>query len=172
MTVEVWKPVPVKGYEHLYSVSNMGRVRAEAKKAGTRTYPQRIINCRPNSDGYPHARLCHKGKRAWKTVHSLVLIAFVGPRPKNHDACHINGDRMDVRLCNLRWDTRRANIEDARKHGTLIVGEKHHASKLTEDDVRAIRASDEAAVRLAPRYGVSDRMIGKIRSGLAWAHVI
>ena len=36
-------------------------------------------------------------------VHTLVLETFVGPRPDGHDADHIDGDRLNNRLENLRW---------------------------------------------------------------------
>ena len=44
-------------------------------------------------------------------------------------------------------------------------------TKLTEDDVRAIRASKESVRVLAARYGVSAPQISRIRSGENWRHV-
>ena len=52
-------------------------------------------------------------------------------------------------------------------------GEAHHAKKLTEDDVRLIRANPDGVLAkdLAKRFGVSKAMITKIRKGMAWSHV-
>jgi hypothetical protein len=49
-------------------------------------------------------------------LHRVVLLAFVGPRPANCEACHSNGIRSDNRLANLRWDTRESNVADRVRH--------------------------------------------------------
>jgi hypothetical protein len=77
--------------------------------------------------------------RTFAYVHHLVLEAFVGPRPPGTEACHNNGDPSDNRLENLRWDTRRANRHDMRRHGTHLAGERVGSSKLTWAQVEAIR---------------------------------
>jgi hypothetical protein len=46
---------------------------------------------------------------------------------------------------------------------------KHH--KLTEDEVRAIRASVDPSTVLGERYGVSRITIGHVRTGKTWQHV-
>ncbi len=50
-------------------------------------------------------------------------------------------------------------------------GAAHPKAKLTEDDVRAIRASTEKGIRLAERYGVTATLISNIRQGKVWAHL-
>ncbi len=50
-------------------------------------------------------------------------------------------------------------------------GEKHHAAKLTNNQVLAIRASKEGTKALAERYGVSKAAIQKIRRGDTWKHL-
>jgi len=74
----------------------------------------------------------------------------------------------------LRWDTRTNNAEDKRSHGTVICGSKSSQAKLTDDDVRAIKAarSSGALLRvLAKQYGVSIAKIGQITTGKNWSHV-
>jgi hypothetical protein len=46
-------------------------------------------------------------------------MGFVGPAPEGMEGCHYNGDPTDNRLENLRWDTRKANVADAIRHGTF-----------------------------------------------------
>lgn len=49
-------------------------------------------------------------------VHTLILLAFKGPRPEGLHCCHGNGDRTDNRPSNLRWDTPGSNSADRLKH--------------------------------------------------------
>jgi hypothetical protein len=59
-----------------------------------------------------------QGRSASKKIHTLVLEAFVGPRPPGLVACHGNGDHFDNRLRNLRWGTYSDNAYDQVRHGT------------------------------------------------------
>lgn len=50
-------------------------------------------------------------------VHVLVLETFAGLRPRDHVACHRNGDHRDNRLANLYWGTAEDNARDRVQHG-------------------------------------------------------
>jgi hypothetical protein len=112
--LERW--LPVVGYEGLYDVSDMGRVRS-LPRMGT---AGKILS--PGDVGRPgHPRLsvvlhCN-GKRHARGVHCLVLEAFVGPCPPGLEGCHYNDIGDDNRLSNLRWDTHSANIFDKVRNG-------------------------------------------------------
>lgn len=60
-------------------------------------------------------------------------------------------------------------LKNASQHWN--IGEDHPKAKLTEEAVRAIRASDEDPQALAGRYGVGVSYIGSIRRGRVWKHV-
>lgn len=82
----------IEGYN--YTVDDMGNVyNALGKK----------LRLRPNTSGYPQVILCKNGKMMPRCVHNLVMEAFVGPKPKGYDTDHINFDRADNRLENLRY---------------------------------------------------------------------
>lgn len=51
-------------------------------------------------------------------IHTLVLEAFVGPRPEGADGCHWNDVPDDNRVENLRWDSRSANVLDSVRNGS------------------------------------------------------
>jgi len=68
------------------------------------------------------------------------------------------------------WDTERA-VTEPPGTGPAPRGEKAAASKLTEDDVRYIRASSESGAALARKYGVSKVAISAIRRRRTWRHV-
>lgn len=115
-----------------------------------------------------------RAKQRLASVHVLVLEAFVGPRPRGHDASHLNGNKLDNRPENLVWETRSDNIRRKLQHGTLVHGEKHKCSKLKEHEVLDIRlraAAGERKARLAREYEVSRTLVGFIVSNRAWPHL-
>jgi NUMOD4 motif/HNH endonuclease len=125
VTAERWRPVP--GYEGAYEVSDLGRVRSLRRTVirsnGRATVVrQRILRqSQYVADGrgtYRRVVLSKGGQAKNFTVHILVMIAFVGPRPQGMDICHENGDGKDNRLVNLRYDTHKANMADTVRHGT------------------------------------------------------
>lgn len=112
---EQW--LPVTGHPN-YEVSSLGRVRTlphvvMRSNGIAQTIHGRIQKGRP-SNGY---RLAGLGNGVSQYIHTLVLEAFVGPRPDGADACHGNGVRDDNRVENLRWDTRTENAQDTIRHG-------------------------------------------------------
>lgn len=107
-------------------------------------------------------------------VHHLVLAAFVGPRPVGMEACHQNDEPTDNRLVNLRWDTRKANAEDAVANSLILRGTKQPAAKLNEDKVAEIRRMSRAGhsyQALARRFGVTRMTVTKIVLRITWKHV-
>jgi hypothetical protein len=60
-------------------------------------------------------RVAHRTQRHAK-VHHLVAVAFIGPRPTGMVICHNNGDSLDNRVENLRYDTQANNIADMHLH--------------------------------------------------------
>lgn len=128
----------------------------------------------PSPSGYPMVTLFSDGKRMQRTVHSLVLECFVGPRPEGMDACHYDGTRDNNRLDNLRWDTREGNLQDMVRHGTVLRGERSPGSILTNDDVREIRklsAIGAGYSELADMFGVSSTTIGSVVRRKTWKHI-
>lgn len=121
--------------------------------------------------GYRMANLRRDGKTFAVYVHHLVLVAFVGPKPDGCEALHNDGCRTNNKRENLRWGTRSENVQDALRHGTMLVGEMCPSAKITESDVREIRASSETNVALAIKYGIKDAQVSRIRSKQRWKHV-
>lgn len=126
---EEWRPVP--GYEGLYSVSDQGRVRAEAKEIScrngvVRSLEPRMLSPVPLSKGHLKVRLTRDGHVKAFLLHRLVLLAFVGPCPEGMEGCHLDDDPKNNRLSNLRWDTRSANLHDRVRNG------RHHNARKTE----------------------------------------
>jgi hypothetical protein len=170
---EVWQPV--RGYEGLYEVSDQGRVRSLPSQkwngAAWTKKPGCIRKTSIGAHGYPAVDLKHNGHRKTFTVHTLVLTAFVGPRPTGQECRHLNGNRADSRLCNLAWGTPSENDQDRKRHGTFIQGEMHGNARLTEHDVRLIRSMRGTQAAIAKRFAVSPSLVSMIKAGQRWAHV-
>lgn len=179
MTLEIWKAVP--GFEGIYEVSNLGRVRSLDRivdvvgRWGTlerRRYKGRIIKPRVGAThNYLMVLLCVNGKKTGRTVHSLVLEAFVGPCPPGQEGRHRNCQSCDNRLSNLCYGTRRENRDDSRKEGTLALGERIAQHKLAEADIPAIRSAPGRHEDIAAVYGVSRTQISRIKRRENWRHV-
>lgn len=104
---ETWKPVP--GYETKYQVSDLGRVRSLPRWTGQRNMSGKVLS--PGGQKcYGHETVA-LGKGNSKTVHSLVMLAFIGPRPHGADILHMNHIPWDNRLDNLRYGTRSENLK-------------------------------------------------------------
>lgn len=119
--------------------------------------------------GYPSVRIDGRLQIA-----SRVMCEWAhGPPPKGHWAVHScgNGHLGCVNPRHLRWATPEQNQADSIEHGTRVRGSRVGISKLTETNVRAIRAMKGQVTqrRLATEYGVSEGLISLIMSGRSWA---
>lgn len=167
---ETWRPIPSHPD---YDVSDLGRVRRRLRNRANRGRVH-VRKPKARSNGYLEVDLYADGRASYSLVHRLVLEAFVGPCPDGHEACHENGDKSDNRLANLRWDTRKANQHDRRRHGTHMEGEAHPMAKLGPTEVMRIReafAGGAKSPTLAAEYGVHDAHIRSIVRGRTWKHL-
>lgn len=120
---EVWKPVV--GYNGLYEVSSLGRIKSLPKK-GVPT--EKIL--KPNIPGgklYYAIGLTDNGVKKTFSVHRLVLSAFVGESDLHVN--HKNLDSFDNHLENLEYVTRRENTNHSygfRTTGLTGVSKKHY----------------------------------------------
>ena len=153
---EVW--LPIKGYEGLYSVSNLGRVRRE-KWNTDRQDSIKVLKAHPAGKRYPKVVLCGAHKELDKStlsVHRLVAEAFI-PNPEGKPQVHHkNANVMDARAENLEWTTQSENIKFAFKEGRKVIkkGCESNLSKYGEGLVTAI-------YRDILKGGVPQRVIAK-----------
>lgn len=133
---EEWRPVV--GWESFYEVSSLGRVKRV--KAGTRTYPGRILKQCFNNYGYLHVRLSDQPTRACTyTVHRLVTEAFVGPLPPGMVCNHIDGVKTHNTPCNLEIVTPERNSQHSAELGLHSHGDSHYARTNPEKLARGER---------------------------------
>lgn len=115
---EEWKDI--KGYEGLYQVSNLGRVKSLERE--TIIGKNRIVHQKEKimkyttRSGYYNLVLRKNGKRTSKQVHRLVAEAFI-PNPTNLSIVnHIDYNRKNNVVSNLEWCTQKENVEWSKCH--------------------------------------------------------
>lgn len=128
---ETWKPA--LGFESLYMVSTMGRVislsRLKRTVYGTSFWTKPILLKQSIglSNGIPYYRITltdESGHQKKFTIHRLVMTTFV-ENPNNYsDIDHINRNSLDNRIENLRWCTRKMNMENENTRNILAICHK------------------------------------------------
>lgn len=174
----ILKDIP--GYEGTYAASEDGDV-FRLRTYGSRPKPVLRSVAKRIKRGYAVAHLCLEGVRKDALIHRCVWQAFNGPIPEGLEVNHKNGQRADNRLENLELVTKSGNalhkfhVNGFRSKGRPALGMQNPSAKLTECDVKSIRAEYAAGgVRqedLATKYGVTQALIGSITRRKIWKHV-
>lgn len=169
MDDEIWKPIPkFDGYE----ASTHGRIRSIDRilRSGDR-HNGRVLKLGTCTGGRRSVTIYRDCKRYCFQVHTLILLTFVGPCPAGLECCHGDGNHTNNRKDNLRWDTKRANTDDAIRHGVVARGTRHGSAKLDDQTVVAIRRDPRPQRVVADAHGVSQGLVSQIRTGRIWKHL-
>ena len=167
MNEEQW--LPVVGFPG-YEVSDQGRVRSYLKMGSLgdqqlADQPQRIL-C-PGIDRYSNLVLYKDGVKHSCRVHRLVAHAFLGECPAGMEVCHNDGDKTNDDACNLRYGTRRENVQDAINHG-----HRHPViKKLNLQIARRIRSDKQLGMSnsmLANKYDIDRSTASRIVNNQRW----
>lgn len=149
---EEWRPsISMPGY----AVSSLGRVwRWGSVK------PRKLTLVKL---GYPTIT-------SWIYVHALVAEVFLGPRPAGYDIGHIDGNKQNNAVHNLKYCTRAENMADKQLHCTIPKGEQCSWAKLNLGQVTEIRRLKGTArsTDVAKRFNVSRGAIRRIWDGRGW----
>jgi hypothetical protein len=141
---ETWKPIV--GFEGLYSVSDMGRVRRDAPGSGTHKGRMLKPGTTYKRKQYSSVALCCNSRMYRVYIHQLVMAAFQGAIPDGYEVNHKDGNKLNNRLSNLEYVTRSENS----RHAISLGLRKPCATyKLTPRIVREIKAMRECGATLA-----------------------
>ncbi len=174
---EIWKDI--EGYEGLYQVSNLGRVKSLGRsfigKSG-RQYlvVEKLRKVSYADNGYLVVGLYRNSRGKTFYVHRLVSSAFLLNSENKGTVNHINGQKDDNRAENLEWATQAENIKHAIDNGLKdSIGERNGISKLTEQQVITIKygLTGLDQQKIAEMYNVTQTTVSKIRTGRNWKHI-
>lgn len=152
----------VIGYEGIYKVSDTGIVYS----VGTnwRGYGMRPMGVHLDRYGYLKVVLTANKIRKKLSVHKIVAMAYLGERGELQ-VRHLDGNKVNNSLSNLKYGTAKENAEDRHLHGNTAIGQKIGTSKLTDAQVEEIRRANIKFVDmsiLAAKYNVSCACISMI----------
>lgn len=112
-------------------------------------------------------------------VHQILAVIYFGEECIGLQVNHKDGNKLNNLKSNLEVLTQLENLKHAWDTGlneeskeNYKTGEKHHNSKLKEEDVRYIRNSNKSSKELSEILKTSVRNINYIRSGKGWSHVL
>jgi hypothetical protein len=133
----MWKSSPL--LDHRYEINERGDLRRKAT--------MEIKSKRKTTKGYIRYRLSIDGVKKDYFAHILVAQAFIGDRPKGLVVDHINHDKADNRVENLRYITNRENTI----RGKASAQNPNKTSKYV-----GVRVSDNG--KITAQKGFGDRM--------------
>lgn len=133
---EEWRDIA--GYEGLYKVSNMGRVKSlgNGNSNNSNNCKERILKSVKHKDGYLLIDLCKEGKRKGHRVHRLVAQAFIDNPDNLPEVNHKDENKENNCVSNLEWCDRKYNINYGTR--TQKVAELNRNSQKVSKPIMAI----------------------------------
>lgn len=179
---EVWKPLVFSGSKELrnrYAVSTQGRIASYKKDV---LEDGKLLNGSLTT-GYRTLNLHRPGHKGTLYIHrELAKLFLKRPSPKHKYVIHINHNKLDNRVKNLRWATLEDMIGHQQKSPAKIAYKKKQATrevglKLNAAQVRRIKdqlnnKNRKVTIKqLADKYSVSEMTMYRIKSGENWGRI-
>ena len=173
--LEKWKNV--KGYEELYEVSNLGKVKRKKHKRLDRNQilqEREVKVIYPKNKRYAYLSLCKNGKVTQKTLHRIIAEAFI-PNPHNYPCInHIDGNKQNNNIDNLEWCTYSHNNKEA--YRLQLKSTRIKKKKVNQYDLcgNFIKTWDSCKETIKQKYyHVTDVCKGKRKTagGYIWKYV-
>lgn len=153
---EVW--LPVIGYEGLYEVSSLGRVKSlpGGRRLG------KVLKQANKTLNYKCVTLCRDGVSNTQFVHRIVAEVFISNPQGKKTVNHLDGNPENNQVTNLEWATQGENEVYSWKH----LGKKAypHTRKLTDNQIANVLhlRGSLSNRKIAELYGVSRSIVDRI----------
>jgi len=119
--VEEWRDCV--GFEGRYQVSNLGNVRSlDRVLSDGRKRKGQMMTTRIGTKGYVKVGLRDGAQQHTFNVHRLVALAFLDGFEEEKVVDHIDGDKTNNEVTNLRWVSQTVNLTN-RKNCDSLSGE-------------------------------------------------
>src|SRR5690606_6639045 len=179
---ETWKPLQFPGWKNLrkqYALSSSGRI--ASYNEGVHTDGKLLQGSL--TTGYRTLNLHRPGNNGTLYIHREIARLFLKkPSPKNKYVIHLNHNKLDNSVKNLKWATLEEMIEHQQHSPAKIAYKKVQANrteglKLNANQVKSIKKilNDKnrkiTIKRLAEKYGVSEMTMYRIKSGENWGRI-
>lgn len=129
MKGEIWKDI--EGYEGLYQVSNMGRIKSLNYN---NTGKEGIMKGYDNGHGYLQVGLFKEGNREQPLVHVLVATAFIDNVDNLPEVNHKDENKYNNCIENLEWVSHEYNLNYGTRNKR--AGKKLRGRKQTEEHIK------------------------------------
>lgn len=179
-TTEIWKPVV--GYEGVYEVSSLGRVKRVAAHRFTKKPITKILRQGRSGRDRRLVVVLTSGPGTRQKQHyvaTVVAAAFLGEKPAGTETNHIDGNRDNNRVSNLEYVTHLENVRHAIRLGRMsfehLRGPKPWTRKLSVEDVVEIKrllSTGASMASIARRFCVTERAVAHIKYGRTWKHLV
>ena len=179
---EIWKPLQFNGWKHLrkkYALSSLGRIASYTDNIET---DGKLLQGSLTT-GYKTLNLHRPGDNGTLYIHREIARLFL-PKPssKAKYVIHVNHNKLDNSVKNLKWATLEEMIQHQQKSPAKIAYKKVQANrnvglKLNANQVKSIKKMLDDSRRkltikkLAEKFGVSEMTMYRIKSGENWARV-
>lgn len=170
----------IPGFANYFATAD-GRIVSTKNKHGK---PMRELVAHEANNGYLRVLLRRDGKNYNFCVHKLIMLAFYGYGAPGMEIGHLDGNRHNNNLENLKYVTKKENASHRFGHGTLPLGSKNPNAKLTKEQVESIRQEyridptrkysrgfGSNRYELAKKYKVGPNQITKIINKVHWGHL-
>jgi len=179
---EVWKPLVFSGSKELrnrYALSSVGRIASYKEQV---LEDGKLLNGSLTT-GYRTLNLHRPGHKGTLYIHrELAKLFFKRPSPKHKYVIHLNHNKLDNNIKNLRWATLEEMIRHQQRSPAKIAYKERQANrevglKLTAKQVRRIKDLLNKKERritikqLAEKYDVSEMTMYRIKSGENWGRI-
>ena len=180
---EKWKPI--KGFENIYEISNLGNVKSLSRITNNQhkeyETTEKMLSPAKDRGGYLYVYLTGKNQKAkFMYIHRFVAIHFVGNLEEKNFVNHKDGNKINNVFSNLEWVSKSENTKHAYSNNlmgvgiNLMLGEKNKSSKLTEKEVLEIRELHKQGMNcltISKQYSVNNSTIDRILKRITWKHI-